>query len=339
MKAILLGNGSREGVLESAVALRPEIERIVDVALADFDNEADLSNVSADVAIVFGGDGSILRAVHQMGENQIPVLAVNLGTLGFLSSVDPEGLVPFLRSSDFDNFVVREQLLLNCSIWRKDRRKKRREDDSPSSRLRSFAYPSDWRGDADDRRCVGNYLVVNEVTARGGPPFSILHIDLSIDGELVAAIRGDGLIIATPVGSTAHSLSAGGPILRNELDAVVITPLSPHALTFRSVVDSAARVYELSAVSDDAFVVVDGFPPKQLLSGDRVVLRRAPFSFKMARVPENRYYHNLRGKLGWGVDSAASRRAMPGVTGIPRNSRSRTVLSASSLWRTVRRSS
>ncbi|MBR4751969.1 MAG: NAD(+)/NADH kinase [Thermoguttaceae bacterium] len=301
MKAVLLGNGSREGVLDGVKRLRPEIERVVEVVAADFANQLDLSGIDADVAIVFGGDGSILRAVHQLGSNQIPILAVNLGTLGFLASIDPDEVVPFLKSPDFDNFEVREQLMLLCSIWRK----KSEKNDAAflGSALRSCAFPSDWKAEADDRRCMGNYFVVNEVAIRGGFPFSILDIDLAVDGERVTTFRGDGLIVATPVGSTGHNFAAGGPILRNELDAVLITPLSPQTINFRPVVDSAFRVYELSAFSGEVFVVVDGVSRHKLSAEDCVVIRRAPFSFKMIRVPSNKYYRNLQRKLRWGVDS------------------------------------
>ncbi len=304
MKAILLGNGSREGVLEGVEALRPEIERVVDIVVEDFENNINLANVDADVAIVFGGDGSILRAIHQMGENQIPIVAVNLGTLGFLANLDFDQTVPFLNSPAFANFEVREQLLLNCSVWRKKTpgvETPTLEEISPN--LSCCAHPSDWQGEFDDRYCCSNCLVVNEVSIQGIPPFSLLRIELSVDGEMITTFRGDGLILATPIGSTGHSLSAGGPILRSELDAVLITPLSPQTLSFRPVVDSSSRVYELRAVVVEDFLIVDGIARRKLSDDDLVVIRRAPFSFKMIRVPENKYYSNLQGKLGWGVDS------------------------------------
>ena len=312
MRAVLLGNGSRDGVLEGVAKLRPQIERIVDVVVADFSNEIDLSEYEADVAIVFGGDGSILRAVHQMGERQLPLLAVNLGTLGFLASLDPDAVIPFLESSQFQDFKVREQLLLNCSVWREKENgvEPYSITEAPAS-IRSFAYPFDWQEERDNRYCVGNYLVVNEASVRGGPPFSILHINLAIDGDCATTFRGDGLLVATPVGSTGHNLSAGGPILRNEIDSVVITPLSPHTLTFRSVVDSASRVYELQVVSGEVFIIIDGVSRQKINGNDLVVIRKAPFSFKMIRVPENKYYHNLQRKLGWGVDSVAKIKESP----------------------------
>ncbi len=304
MKAILLGNGKRQGVLDGVAALRPEIEKVVDVVAADFENKLDLTTVAADIALVFGGDGSVLRSIHQMGENQLPILAVNLGTLGFLSSVDPHELIPFLESDAFKKFEIREQLLLNCSVWRK-----RRDDVDPpdfksiSPRLCSRAIPTNWLSGVSERYCLSNQLVVNEVALRGSAPFSIVKIGLAVDGELVAAFRGDGLVLATPVGSTGHSLSAGGPILRNDLATIVITPLAPQTMNFRSVVDSASRTYEMQAATGEVYLVVDGDSRLKLDKDDVVVVRRAPFAFKMIVVPNNRYYRNLQRKLDWAVDA------------------------------------
>lgn len=306
LKAILLGNGAREGVLEGVAALRPVIERFVEVVAVDFNNIIDLTNVVADIAIVFGGDGSILRSVHQMCMNQLPILAINLGTLGFLSSVDPSGVEPFLDSDAFRNMATREQILLNCSVWRKKEIGIEPFDfRTLSPRLTSRALPSGWLSGMTERYCYSNHLVVNEVALRGVAPFSILKIDLAIDGELVTTFRGDGLIVSTPVGSTGHSLSAGGPILRNNLDSVVISPLAPVTLNFRPVVDSASRVYEMQARTGEVFLVIDGESRQKLTNEDLVVIRRAPFSFKMISVPENKYYRNLQRKLGWGVDTIA----------------------------------
>ncbi|MDO5309411.1 MAG: NAD(+)/NADH kinase [Planctomycetia bacterium] len=304
MKAILLGNGKRAGVLAGVEKLRGEIEHAVEVVAADFASELDLSEIQADLAIVFGGDGSILRAVRQMGERQLPILAVNLGTLGFLASIDPSDVSNFLKSSDFEQFATREQLLLNCTVWRKkDALTSPPPFPEVSSCRFSRALPSDWYKGVSDLYCYSNHLVVNEVAALGGPPFSVVRIDLAIDGQRVTTFRSDGVIVATPVGSTGHSLSVGGPIIRNELNAVVITPIAPQALNYRPVIDSAERVYELRALSDSVFLVIDGALRQQLTSDDLVVIRRAPFAFRTILVPENKYYRNLQRKLGWGVDN------------------------------------
>ena len=133
-------------------------------------------------------------------------------------------------------------------------------------------------------------------------PYSILRVDLYVDEVLATTYSCDGLIISTPVGSTAHSLSAGGPILRNNLAAFVISPISPHTLTVRPVVDTADRVYEMEVPepSEATSAVVDGQVLAKLQPGDRVRVTKAPSPFQTIEVPGNNYYRTLREKLGWG---------------------------------------
>jgi len=230
-----------------------------------------MSSIEADVAIVLGGDGTILRAVHQMGERQLPVIAVNLGKLGFLADVSPGELPKVLRDFCAGRLGVIEHLMLDCSI------------------LRDGGVFCEQRG-------------LNEVSVVAGTPFRITDVDLYVDSELVTTYSCDGLIISTPVGSTAHSLSAGGPILRKDLQAFVVVPISPHTLTNRPVVDSADRVYEIAVPrpGDETSVVVDGRVLCRLEPGDRVQVRRASAQFKLVTAPGHSYYRTLREKLGWG---------------------------------------
>jgi NAD+ kinase len=129
-----------------------------------------------------------------------------------------------------------------------------------------------------------------------------MDIDLYVDSELVTTYSCDGLIVSTPVGSTAHSLSAGGPILRKDLQAFVIQAISPHTLTVRPVVDAADRVYELAVAepTTGASVVVDGRELCRLAAGDRVRVERASARFQLVTAPSHSYYRTLREKLGWG---------------------------------------
>jgi NAD+ kinase len=131
----------------------------------------------------------------------------------------------------------------------------------------------------------------------------MLDLDLEIDGDIATRFSGDGLIVSTPVGSTAHSLSAGGPILGQELDAFVITPICPHTLTYRPVVDSADKVYSVTMPRDGqkAFLIVDGQESIPLSAGDRVTVRRAPVAFGLVKVAGRSFYQTLRDKLRWGT--------------------------------------
>jgi NAD+ kinase len=260
-------------VLEEADRMQAIIAAHADIVLADFESRQDLSSVEADIAIVLGGDGSILRAAKQMGSNQIPVLGVNLGRLGFLADVSPEELVHRLPEIVAGDCSVVDHLMFQCSIILGDE-------------------PADEQ------------LGLNETAIMGGLPFSMLDINLYVDSDLVTTYSCDGLIISTPVGSTAHSLSAGGPILRKNLQAFVISPISPHTLTMRPVVDTADRVYEMvvSRSHENTMAVVDGVPICPLTPEHRVRVQRAQPKFKMVEVRGRNYYRTLREKLGWGSD-------------------------------------
>lgn len=270
-KALLLGAADRPHVLEAARQFTPEIEKHFDIVLSDFEASQDLTCVDADVAIVLGGDGSILRAARQMAHCQVPVLGVNMGKLGFLADVSPKQLPDVLSQVAAGGCKVVSHLMLAAEVVR-------------------------------DGEVIAHTLGLNETAILGGPPYSILNVQLYVDGELATTYSCDGLIISTPVGSTAHSLSAGGPIVRKSLPAFVISPISPHTLTVRPVVDSADRMYEMSVTSpgEATSAVVDGQLLAKLQSNDRVRVRQAEPTFQLIEVPGHEYYRTLRVKLGWG---------------------------------------
>ena len=149
---------------------------------------------------------------------------------------------------------------------------------------------------------IAKQLGLNETVVHAGTPFRLINVDLYVDSDLVTTYSCDGLIIGTPVGSTAHCLSAGGPIMRKHLQAFVIVPLNPHTLTMRPVVDSADCVYEMvvERPNEGTSVVVDGRVICRLQPGDRVRVERSAARFKLVRNPGHTYYRSLREKLGWG---------------------------------------
>ena len=269
-RALLLGSGDRPGLLTEAQRLRPFIDNHVEVVLEDFRYEKNLAATSADLAIVLGGDGSILRAALQMQEHQVPILGVNLGKLGFLASVSPIDLPAILPEVVCCQCRLDEHLMFRCTVLQAN-------------------------------QPVAETLGLNEVAILTGAPFSMLNADLYVDAELATTYACDGLIIGTPVGSTAHSLSAGGPILRKTLDAFVICPVAPHTLTVRPVVDAADRVYEVVVPQpkEGTMVVVDGRPLWRLKPNDQVRVVRAEPKFKLIEPRGQSYYHTLRDKLGW----------------------------------------
>jgi len=272
IRVIVLSTGNRPHFEAEAHRLFPVIKQFADVVGCDMSGTADMSNVDAELAIVLGGDGSILHAAHQMGDRQLPVVSINLGRLGFLAGITSDELpsiLAMLRGGA--GLAVSPHLMFACSLV---------------------------RGGESSQSQLG----LNEVTIRSGAPYHLLDINFYVDSELVTTYSGDGLIISTPVGSTAYSLSAGGPILRKELEAVVITPLNPHSLTNRPVVDSADRTYEMEVLEPhpDTAAVIDGRVAWQLQSGDRVRIRRAQQRFRMICPPGHSYYRTLQEKLGWG---------------------------------------
>jgi NAD+ kinase len=269
-RLILLGSGDRQGVLDEARRLRPIMDRHTVVVHEDFFYQTDLAQVEADLAVVLGGDGSILRAALQMRERQIPILGVNLGKLGFLAEIKPSDVGGVLPDVASGKVRIVEHLMFRCSITRGE-------------------------------QTVAETLGLNEVAIFAGQPFSMLTADLYVDAELATTYACDGLIVSTPVGSTAHSLSAGGPILRKTLAAFVICPIAPHTMTVRPVVDTAERTYEVVVPqpNEGTTVVVDGSPLWKLAANDRVRVVRAEPTFKLIEVVGHNYYRTLRDKLGW----------------------------------------
>ena len=272
-KVILLGSlAERSSFTNLTQKLIGEIEPHIKVVGQFLDGEEITKPLGADLAIVFGGDGSILRAARQLGRHQIPVLGVNLGKLGFLADIQPEKLLDSLASVERGDFRVIEHVTLDCHV---------------------FVEGHDQHQE----------MVLNEVAVLAGPPFRMQEIDLYVDGQLAASYHGDGLILSTPVGSTAHNLSAGGPIVRKDLDVVVVSPISPHTLTVRPVVDSADRTFEMviNHSNDTSMLVIDGNVICQLTHEHRVRITRSATKFSMVEVAANNYYQTLREKLGWGV--------------------------------------
>jgi NAD+ kinase len=270
MRVIVLGNGHRRGVPEESARLLPFVREHCEVVCSDLYQEKDLCDAHADLTLVLGGDGAILRAARQMGYRQTPVLGVNLGKLGFLADLSPDELRAHLPSVVRGEYRVTSHLMFECTI----------------------------EGPEGSRTLLG----LNEVALQTGPPFHMIDVDLLVDGEAVSGYRGDGLILSTPIGSTAHNLSAGGPILGQELDAFVITPICPHTLTNRPVVDSADKAYTIAVRrSTSATLVVDGLVQESVTAAHRVTVRRAPVRFGLVKVPGRGYYQTLRDKLRWGT--------------------------------------
>ncbi|SFJ64850.1 NAD(+)/NADH kinase [Planctomicrobium piriforme] len=252
--------------LQESLQSQPGIE-VTDLLTDDSDTR-DVAH--ADIAVVLGGDGAILRACRRFGAAQIPILGVNLGRLGFLADLSPEAFKEQIPELEARQYAIVSHLMFECIH--------RHPDGSEES-----------------------YLGLNEVAILSGASLQLIDIQLAIDGEPVTTFSGDGLIISTPVGSTAHNLSAGGPILRQDLKAFVITPICPHTLTIRPIVDRATVEYQLTAdeASPGVMLVVDGQIKVPFTAGDQVIVRAAPVTFQLVRLKGHSFYGTLHRKLGW----------------------------------------
>jgi NAD+ kinase len=274
LRLVILGNGTKAAVHAEATALAEALARTPGLELAGVDLSADsnLSDLPADVAIVLGGDGTVLHTARRMEDHPRPVLGVNVGRLGFLADLTPAAFSRRLGELAARQFTVEDLMTLECTL-------------TPLLGPRRI-----FRG-------------LNDAVIRAAPLFHLVEVDLSIDGEGVMTYRGDGLILATPVGSTAHSLSAGGPILPPNAHMFVVTPICPHTLTQRPLVDGAHKVYEATPRGDglSTMLVVDGQVQVPLRPGDRVTVRRGKTPFPMVRLPGHSFYRTLRDKLGWGA--------------------------------------
>lgn len=267
---IIAPNGQPR-VEQALAAMRPLFDQQFEVLRFDDEFADEQPDRDSDFAIVLGGDGTMMRAARQMSQSETPILGINLGKLGFLAGISPEDVDEAVADVVVGNCRVVEHLMLRCTVLR-------------------------------DGQQLASNLCVNEVAVLAGSTFSILDIDLYVDSELATTYSCDGLIISTPVGSTAHNLSAGGPILRKTLQACVISALSPHTLSVRPVVDSADRIYEMRARdgNESTSAVTDGQALCRLTTDDIVRVERAEAKFKLLEVAGQTYYGTLRQKLQWG---------------------------------------
>jgi NAD+ kinase len=274
LRVVILGNGTKPEVLAEADVLTRAVAGIPGLELAGVDLSADsrLADLPADVAVVLGGDGTVLHTARRMEDRPTPVLGVNLGRLGFLADLTPAAFCQRAVDLALRQYTIENLMTFECTLTPR----------TGPTRI--------FRG-------------LNDAVIRAAPVFHLVEIGLSIDGESVMTYRGDGLIFATPVGSTAHSLSAGGPILPPNAHMFVVTPMCPHTLTQRPLVDSAHKVYEATSLGDGiaTALVIDGQVQVPLRSGDRVTIRRGKTPFPMVRLPGHSFYRTLRAKLGWGA--------------------------------------
>ncbi len=275
-KAALIYDGSRANLRDRARSLRPIIDNHVEVVAELEDLDGLFDPADAEFVIVMGGDGTMLRSARLMRRRQLPVVAVNLGKLGFLADTPPEQLEETLAEVVGGRRKLVDHLMFECSLLRQT--------------------------EASEDDLLANRVGLNEVAVLAGEPFKMIDVQLYVDGNLATTYSCDGMLISTPVGSTAHNLAVGGPILRKDLQAFVISPINPHTLTVRPVVDTADRAFEIVVANPNAGtrLMVDGQVVGPIEPGDRVRVIRSQAVFQLMEITGRGYYRTLREKLGWG---------------------------------------
>ena len=225
----------------------------------------------SDLLIVLGGDGTLLSAAREAADYQVPILAVNLGSMGFLTTVPEDELYAILDEIFSGQLRVSERVMLQAEVVR--------------------------GGDI-----VRQQIALNDAVFNKGALARIIDLELRVNGEYVTSYKADGLILSTPTGSTAYSLAAGGPIVHPRVEAFVVTPICPHTLTNRPLVvpDTVRIEVQFPTVQEPVFLTMDGQVGIEIQQGDRVVVRKAPKKLRLVRPAKKAYYQILRSKLKWG---------------------------------------
>ena len=222
-----------------------------------------------DLVVVLGGDGTLLSVARSL-ENEIPVLGVNLGNLGFLTEIRRAELYPALMQVLDDDYEIEERALLDVVLRSAD-------------------------GTSQSFRVLNDAVINKSALAR------IVELRLEVDGRRVTTYRSDGLIISTPTGSTAYNLSADGPIVCPTLPVVVLTPICPHALSLRPIVVPEAAAIEVKLVTEEeVYLTLDGQEGMGMKAGDTISVQRSKGVVRLVRVVDRTFYDNLRDKLHWG---------------------------------------
>ncbi len=224
----------------------------------------------SDIIIVFGGDGTLLSVARLVGKMGVPILGVNLGGLGFITEISRDDIRKEIDKVFSGNFSFEERIMLLADVYRKGRK-------------------------------VARQNALNDVVLNKSALSRMFEFDISINDQYVSTFRADGLIVSTPTGSTAHSLSAGGPILYPTLGSFLMTPICPHTLTSRPIVLPDTFVLEVTVKSgDNVYLTLDGQVGFPLKVRDRIKIRKADYKTKFLVLHDRDYFQILRTKLKWG---------------------------------------
>jgi NAD+ kinase len=225
-----------------------------------------------DFIVVMGGDGTILSVARHYGERGVPIFGVNMGGLGFLTEISLDELYPSMAEHVLTGkFEVEERLMLTATLFRQG-------------------------------QLLWQENVLNDAVINKGALARIAELTTWIDGEYLTVYRADGLIVATPTGSTAYNLSAGGPIVYPTLRHILLLPICSHTLSNRPIIlpDTVTVAVTLDEKAQDVYLTLDGQVGRAMEPGDRVEIRRAPYHIHLVKSPHRSHFEILRTKLGWG---------------------------------------
>jgi NAD+ kinase len=225
----------------------------------------------ADMIVVLGGDGTLISVARKVGEREVPIMGVNLGSLGFLTEITLDGLFPALESYLRGDSKVSDRMMLQVSLTREGEE-------------------------------ICSHEALNDVVINKGAPAKIISLDACVNGSFLANFKADGLIVASPTGSTGYSLSATGPIIDPSIDCMLITPICPHTLTNRPIVVAAERVITvtLDSMMENVMLTIDGQVGVNLEYRDVITVRRAEHRTRLVMSSDTDYFEVLRNKLKWG---------------------------------------
>lgn len=233
--------------------------------------ESERLSESVDLFVVLGGDGTMIRAARLVGKHDIPVLGINYGSLGYLAEFRTDELFPALESILAGDYHLDERVMLDVEVVH-----------------------------GDEQRLRGR--VLNDVVINKSALARIIEIEARLNNQFVNAFRADGLIVSTPTGSTAYSLSAGGPVVYPSMEAIVITPICPFTLSNRPLVvpDDALIELRIKTQKEEVAITLDGQIGFPLEVGDRVLIKKSNTKFKIVQPVNRNYFEVLRDKLCWG---------------------------------------
>jgi len=274
-KLVIFGDPRKEGVgkaiEEFSEFAKDKAEIVATCNVADSSVEI---LKECDYAVVFGGDGSIISTARGVSEAGVPVIGVNVGKLGFLAEFSVEELKDFFGSLVKGNAPIDKQMMLSCTVFSNEGGKK-------TEKFHSSA--------------------INDVFITSGPPYRMVELKMLVDGQPLASCVSDGLIISTPTGSTAYNLSSGGPIVSSKMEAMVITPICPHSLSFRPIVINADSKVEVLGirVNEGTTISIDGQVSLKLSIDDVVRVERHNCDFLIVNNPLRNRWDTLATKLSW----------------------------------------